>query len=810
MTTLVNDLRLAIRQLAGAPAFALVAIVTLALGIGANTAIFSVVDAVLLRELPYPGANRLVSIQERNPENGANISVTVPSYVELEKRVQSFDDVGAYVFGTFNVTGSSEPERLSGAVITPSLLTTIGVQPLLGRLFTTEEGLPGRDNTVILSYELWRTRFAGDNNVLGKTLTLDGQPLTIVGVMPTGFSFPAPDMALWGTFPIDLNSPGQGPNEHFFRVVARLKPNVQLAAARAESEALARQIAATNPTAMGNRTFDLTPLRERVVGRARTPLLVVLGAVAFVLLIACANMANLLLVRAAAREREIAVRTALGAGRGRLIRQLLTESVLLAMVGGSVGLFVAQALVKGIVSLAPANIPRLSEVGLNGTILVFAIVVSVATGILFGLTPAMHAAKSDLATAFRGVGAAGGGGRERARVRRALIVAEVALAVILLVGAGLMLRSFSRLTGVDPGFNPDHVLTMRFNLPSTVYPTRPEMDATRVRVREAVATVPGVTAVGGTSHLPLSSGDWTILVTIDGKAASGEPSVAENRLIAPGYFRAMEIPITRGRDITDEDRLGAPAVVLINEAMARRYWPGQDAIGQRLKWGPPDSPRAWLTIVGVAADVRHLGLDAEPVPETYMPYSQLPEEVAAGARTMSLTIRTVDDPLSMARAVRSAIRAVAADVPLTGIASMDDLRARSVSPRRFTMLLLGSFAALALILSAVGIYGVVMYGVTQRTRDIGVRVALGAQSGQVLGLILREGMRMAVIGLAIGIAGALALTRVLRTQLFEISPTDPTTFAGIVILLAAVAAIASWLPARRATRVDPMTALRTE
>ena len=805
MQSLMQDLRYALRSLAKNPGFTAVAVLTLALGIGANTAIFSVVDAVLLRQLPYPAANRLVSIQERNPKAGVNISVSAPNFVELEARTQSFEDIGAYTFGTFNVTGSSEPEQLSAALITPSVLTTIGVQPLLGRLFTTEEGQPGRDNTVVLSHELWQTRFGGDTKVLGKTLTLDGQPLVVVGVMPAGFSFPTPGLALWATFPIDLNRPAQGPNEHFFWVVGRLKPNVQLAAARAESEVLARQIAATNPAAMGERTFDLAPLRQRVVGRARTPLLVVLGAVAFVLLIACANMANLLLARAAAREREIAVRTALGAARGRLIRQLLTESVLLAVVGGLAGLFVAQALVSAMVSLAPANIPRLSEVGLNGTILVFAFAVSVTTGLLFGLTPALHAAKSDLASALRGVGAAAGG-RERARVRSALIVAEVALSVVLLVGAGLMLRSFSRLMAVDPGFNPDHVLTLRFNLPSTVYRTRPELDATRQRVREAVATVPGVRAVGGISHLPLTGADWMILATIEGQT---EPFVPNNRLIDPGYFRTMEIPI-RGRDVTDHDRVGAPPVVLINEAMARRYWPGQDAIGQRLKWGPPGSPRPWLTVIGIVPDVRHAALDAEPVPETYMPYAQLPEEAWATFRTMSLTIRTAGEPLAVAGAVRAAIRDVAADAPVTGIFSMDDLRARSVSPRRFTLLLLGSFAALALALSAVGIYGVVMYGVTQRTREIGVRVALGAQGDQVLGLILREGMRLAVIGLAIGVAGAVALTRVMRTQLYEVSPTDPTTFAGIVIILATVAAIASWVPARRASRVDPMVALRNE
>ena len=806
MQPLMQDLRYALRSLAKNPGFTAVAVLTLALGIGANTAIFSVVDAVLLRQLPYPAANRLVSIQERNPKAGVNISVSAPTFVELEARTQSLEDIGAYTFGTFNVTGSAEPERLSAALITPSLLTTIGVEPLLGRVFTTEEGQPGRDNTVVLSYALWQTRFGGDTQVLGKTLTLDGQPLVVVGVMPAGFSFPTPGLALWATIPIDLNRQEQGPNEHFLAVVGRLKPNVQLAAARAEGELLARQIAAINPVAIGERTFDLAPLRERVVGRARTPLLVVLGAVAFVLLIACGNMANLLLARAAGREREIAVRTALGAARGRLIRQLLTESVLLAVLGGVAGLFVAQALMSAIVSLAPANIPRLSEVGLNGTILVFAIVVSVATGILFGLAPALHAAKSDLASAFRGAGGAAGG-RERARVRSALIVAEVALSVVLLIGAGLMLRSFSRLTAVDPGFNPDHVLTMQFNLPSTVYRTRSELDAARQRVRQAVASVPGVRAAGGISHLPLSGADWMILATLEGGA---DPIVANNRLIAPGYFRTMEILIKRGRDVTDDDRAGAPPVVLINEAMARRFWPGQDAIGRRMKWGPPQSPRPWLTVVGIVPDVRHAGLDAEPVPETYMPYSQLPEEAALFFRTMSLTIRTVDEPLAMAGAVRAAIRAVAAEVPVTGVASMDDQRASSVSPRRFKLLLLGSFAALALALSAVGIYGVVMYGVTQRTREIGVRVALGAQADQVLGLILREGMRLAVIGLAIGVAGAVALTRVLRTQLYEVSPTDPTTFAGIVIILATVAAIASWLPARRASRVDPMVALRNE
>jgi predicted permease len=522
-------------------------------------------------------------------------------------------------------------------------------------------------------------------------------------------------------------------------------------------------------------------------------------------------MANLLLARAAARRREIAVRTALGAERGRLVRQLLTESVVLAVLGGLAGLGVAQWLVTGIVALAPTNVPRLSEVSLNPTILLFALVVSIGTGILFGLTPALFASRTDLSAAFRGAGAAAMGGRETTRLRSSLIVAEVALSVVLLVGAGLMLRSFAKLSAVNPGFDPDQLLTMRVNLPPSSYPTRPEVEDSRRRAIEAVAALPGVRSIGGISHLPLTGSDWAILLSIDGQPAApgADPNVADNRLITPGYFATMGIPV-KGRDITPADRVDAPPVILINEAMAQRFWPGQSALGQRVKWGPENSPRPWATVVGIAGNINHAALDAAPIPEVYMPLDQVPDEVAANFRSVTLVVRTNGDPERMTAAVRSAIRSVARNAPISLIATMDQVRATSVSPRRFTLLLLGSFAVLALVLSAVGIYGVVMYGVTQRTRDIGVRVALGARPAQVVGAILGQGLRLAVFGLGIGVVGAVALTRVLRAQLFDVSPTDPATFAAIVVLLAAVAALASWLPARRATRVDPIEALRTE
>ncbi len=827
MNTLWQDLRYGARTLVKKPGFTLIAIITLALGIGANTAIFSIINAVLLQPLPYPDAQRLVLISENFSERGLiRIIVSAPEYLDYRDRSQSFEHVAAFRRQSFTLTGAGEAELLRGAVSSTNLIATLGVKPALGRAFLPGEDQPGAGQVVVLSHRLWLRRFGADPRVIGQKLTLNNSAFEVVGVMPPGFQFPSP-AELWApiTFTNELLGQRQGPRN--LTVLARLKPENSLQAAQTEMNTLARQLQEMYPEVYPagiGWSVTVTSFRDQVVGGVRRALWVMLGAVTFVLLIACANVANLLLARAAAREREMAIRAALGAGRGRIVRQLLTESVALALIGGSLGVLIALWGVDALLTLNPNVLPSTANVTINATVMTFTLIVSLLTGVGFGLAPALTASKSDLTGALKESGRSGAGRLGRFGLRNALVVLEVALSLVLLVGAGLLIRSFWRVQAVDPGFRAENVLTIGIALPQAKYPDKQQVANFYQQVLSQVERLPGVQATGVIAGLPLggSSSTWGFTTEANPQPARLEEVLeATNRVASPGYFRAMGIPLRRGRDFTAQDNESAPNVVIINETMARRFWPNEDPIGKRIKLPSPEPQRTWdgrwLTIIGVVGDVRADGLESEANPEMYLAYLQNPwrgmpsrSYMTLVGRAMSLVARSSVDPTSLAAAIREAVAAVDKDQPVTAVATMESLMALSGSARRFNLLLLGLFATVALVLAAVGLYGVMSYGVSRQTHEIGIRMALGAQAGAVLRSVVWQGMRLVAIGLACGLAAAVALARFMDTLLFGVSATDPLTFAVIALLLTAVALLACWIPARRATKVDPMIALRCE
>ncbi len=800
-----QDLRFGARMLLKHKGFTTIAILTLALGIGANTAIFSVVNGVLLRPLAYHDPDRLVWLGHTGAKSNRKAAISPPTFADYRNQCQSFENLTALFAynSTFNLMRNGEPERLQGRRVSANFFATLGVAPMLGRGFLAEEDAPGRNRVVVLSRVLWQRRFGADQNIVGKALRLNGQDFTVIGVMPDSFRWEADE--LWS--PLALSpanfTPDNRGNE-FLQVIARIKPQAALQQGQDEVAGIAAQIVRQNPEiypASSGFAAQVKPLREQVVGDVRLMLLTLLGAVGFVLLIACANVANLLLARASARRKEIVIRAALGASRFRLIRQMLTESLVLATLSGLGGLLLARLGIYLLLTLNPANLPRLQEITVDARALLFLLGASVVAVLLCGLAPALQASKTDLQERLKEGGRGAGAGRQRAL--GLLVVAEVAMSLLLLAGAGLMIRSFLRLTQVDPGFAPDHVLTMRVELPAPKYPEPLKRLAFFQQTLERIRALPGVVSAGAVGELPLGGGVRSATFAIEGRQTGPNEALPHSdiRTITPGYFQTMKIPLLKGRDFTEQDNARGALVAMIDETLARLYWPGEDPIGKRLDLQFADKP-IWMEIVGVVGRIKHKGLDAEYKGQIFYPLAQ------GGNSGMHLVARTTSDPLNMVSAARGAIRAVDPEQPVYRVMTMELVVADAVAQPRLTMVLLGVFAALALALAAVGIYGALSYAVTQRTHEIGVRMAIGARGGDVLLMVVRQGMRLTGAGVALGLIASFALTRLMKGLLFGVNATDPVTFAAIALLLSGVALAACHLPARRATKVDPLSALR--
>jgi putative ABC transport system permease protein len=813
MQTLLQDLRYAFRILKSQPTITLMAVIALALGIGANSAIFSVINAVLLRPLPFPESDRLVIIEQSLPKLGVSLaSVSGGEFVDYVEGNEVFSEVAGYTDISLNLTGEGEAARIQAARVSASLFPLLGVSPLRGRLFTTEEDQQGKNNVALISRSLWQNHFGADSNIIGKTIRLDEKPYTIIGVMPSAIRFLHIQSAfgeatdLWIPLAMtDAEKQGHA-NSFDFGVIGRLKPGVTLAEAQANIEAVAERFQQQHPDIYKGDIevkASLIKLEERLVKGVRPFLLVLLGAVGFVLMIACANVANLLLARAAARQKEIAIRAAMGASVSRIARQLLTESVVLALAGGAAGLLMAAWAIDLLARFGPADVPRLDEINLDPSVLGFTLLVSMVTGVLFGLAPAFQIRRVNLNEALKESSGRTSRGREGRRLRSLLVVFEIASAVVLLVGAGLLINSFVRLLRIPPGFNPEGVIIAQTTLPRARYPKPEQSKAAHRQVLERLSALPGVKEVGAASTLPLID-DWSIGFIIDGRSTDSI-NVANGAIVSDGYFQAMGIELKRGRTFGTEDREDTTPVIAVNETMARAFWPDTDAIGKRIMWGGWPGNK-WLTIVGVVADVKISSLEAEAKPTIYMPMFQYPRSRS----NVVYVARAEGDTASLASGMRAEIRAVDSELPVYDIRSMNQIIRESVSQRRFTMMMLGVFASAAMLLAAVGIYGVMSYSVTQRTREIGVRMALGATRSDVLGMVVGQGMALALAGTVAGLAAAIALTRLMKSLLYGVSATDPMTFTGVSAILILVALLACYLPARRAAKVDPQIALRYE
>lgn len=812
METLLKDIRYGIRSLAKRPGFTATAIITLALGIGANAAIFSVVNAVLLRPLPYPDPDQLVTVWGRLPTHGLDkLNVSPPEFADYRSRNQTFSSVAAYASLGRNLTGVGEPERIDVTFVTDGFFSVLGRPPLSGRTFLNEEDQPGHNQVAILSYSLWQRRFSGDKNIVGQTVVLDGVSHNVVGVMPPDFQFPDTETQIWKPMAFDADDLSENSRgSHYLDLIARARPGVSLEQVKSDVASMAAQMQKDHPDhyeANSGWTASVVRLHEEIVGDVRFALLVLLGVVGFVLLIACANVANLLLARAASRQREIAIRTALGAGRWQIIRQLLVESVLLSLAGGAVGILLAFWLKDLLVALNPTVLPRVSEIGVSGRVIGFTFVISLLTGLVFGLIPALQASKLNLTESLKdGLGKATEG-KTRRRLRGLLVVSEIAIALVLLVGAGLMMRSLYKLQKVDLGFNPTNVLTMRLSLPQAKYSDPQKQRGFFNELVNRVENSPGVKSAGLVNFLPLSGSGNRRNISVEGKPEN--PINVEFRISNPKYFSAIGIELQKGRLFDERDRDNTTYVAVVNEAFTRIFLPPDDPLGKRIKMGGPNSPFRWLSVVGVIKDLKHQGPDSETRPEMYVPFLQ-PPLPDWNVQSMFLAVQTTDEPQSLITNVRGAVREIDREQPIYSVSTMQQLLGRSVASRRFNMHLMSLFSTLALVLASVGIYGVMSYSVAERRREIGIRMALGAQALNVLGLVVRDGMTLALAGIGIGLALAVWLTRLMSSLLFGITPTDLTTFVGVSGLLVVVALLACFIPARRATRVDPLVALRYE
>jgi putative ABC transport system permease protein len=815
MDTLLQDLRYSLRRLTKSPAFALIVVLTLALGIGANTAIFSAVNAILLRPLPYREPGQLVTIQHRYPSlDDLKAPVSAIGFRDYQEGARSFQSMAVQAGWAANLTGVGDPVRLQGSQVTGRYFGTLQVPALLGRTIQPGEDSVGRDHVVVLSYALWQRLFGSDPGVLGRSLSLNGETYQVIGVMPREFrDFFNRNVEIWKpvVFQTDQFTDEQRSHE-YLNLTARLKDGISQETAEREMASLAQQLKQKYPDSYApDWSLTVTRLSALATGNIRPALLVLLGAVGFVLLIACANVANLLLSRAAARGKEIAIRSALGATRDRLVRQLLTESVILSLCGGVVGLLLAYWGVRSLGAINAGNLPRADEIRVDGAVMLFTLGVSLLAGLLFGLAPALHVAAPDLLSTLKEGGRGAVGDRSSQAIRRMLVVAEMALALTLLTGAGLLIKSFARLQGVDPGFVPEHLLTFNLALPDSRYSERARQLALFDRVLPAIRAVPGVQSAAITSVMPFG-GNWsTASFEIEGyQTPENQPEPwGDIRIVSPGFFETLRIPVIRGRGLNEQDREKSPNVAVIDEEFVRRYYPKENPIGKRFTFGPPDSAadttsREWIEIVGVVGHTKHEALDAEARLQLYLPVAQIPSQF------MSVAVRTAGDPERYVNQTRDAVRSVDPELPISGVHTMEELLEQSVGQRRLSMMLLSLFSGIALMLASIGIYGVMSYSVTQRSRELGVRIALGARRSDVLRLVLRQGMSLALIGIGIGLGAALLLTRLIQNQLFGVRAGDPLTFVAVALLLGTTALIANLVPALRAMRVDPAVVLRDE
>ncbi|HJR05983.1 MAG TPA: ABC transporter permease [Pyrinomonadaceae bacterium] len=811
MGTFIQDLRYGFRMLWKSPGFTIVALMALALGIGANTAIFSVVNTVLLRPLPYKTPERLVWLWETSPQNDIPKEVaSYPNFEDWRQQNQNFEAIAGFTSTTPSLTGGDEPERVPGAYVLGDFYTVLGVEPVLGRKFLPEENVEGKHRVVILSHGLWQRHFGGDTRIVGQQVGVNGGQYTVVGVMPPNFQQPDPEarrpVEMWLPLPISEGMRASRRGD-FLSVIARLKSGVSVEQARAEMTTIAARLEQQYPQTNAAWSVIVQPLHQRFTGDVRPALLMLLGAVGFLLLIACANVANLLLARSSTRLKEIAIRTALGAGRGRMVRQLLTESVVLSLAGGALGLLVAFWGIDALVALSPGNIPRLESVGIDRQVLLFTVGVSLVTGIVFGIAPALAVSNPNLNEMLKESGRSSTDGGRGRRLRNTLAVAEIALSLVLLVGAGLLVKSFLRLQDVKPGFNPQNLLAAELVLPSTKYAENGQVVNFYDQLLGQLAQQPGVLGATVTSTLPLSGGGEVLAFSVEGRTigSTDRNPDAEARTVSPDYFRTLQIPLKSGRMLDERDNEKAPRAAVISETLARKYFPGEDPLGKRITFGDPQAPDVqWLNVVGVVGDVHQQGLDEEPYAQVYRSYRQSPR------RGLTVIVRTAGPPLAMLDVLRNQIRTLDRQQPIYNARTAEQVLDEAIARPRFNMLLITILAAVAMILATVGIYGVISYMVTQRTHEIGIRMALGARPFDVFRMVLRQGLLIALLGVGSGLVAAFALTRLLASLLYDVRPTDVVTFISVSALLTAVVLLACYIPARRATKVDPMIALRYE